>query len=183
MQAEDVRVNDTLLMVNGTNVTINSIYQVEDNVPTYNLGLENSMLMYIAENILVHYLKPPSILLKLPSDDGDNNPSSHSINLSGNPQSSPTEGVMDRIVLRFNLPPVAKITISSSRGTTMTFDGSSSYDLDGAIMSYEWDFGDGTNSTMINPTYTYTVPGEYTVILTVTDNRGAKDTDTNTIYC
>ncbi len=33
--------------------------------------------------------------------------------------------------------------------------------------SYAWDFGDGGTSTLPNPSHTYTVPGEYTVSLTV----------------
>ncbi|MDA0196352.1 MAG: PKD domain-containing protein [Bacteroidetes bacterium] len=32
--------------------------------------------------------------------------------------------------------------------------------------SYEWDFGDGVTSTLISPTYTYEIPGDYTVTLT-----------------
>jgi len=38
----------------------------------------------------------------------------------------------------------------------------------GAPVSYRWDFGDGGTSTAVHPTRTYTVPGEYSVILTAT---------------
>ncbi len=38
----------------------------------------------------------------------------------------------------------------------------------GDIQSYAWDFGDGNTSTDVNPAYTYTTPGTYTVTLTVT---------------
>lgn len=41
-----------------------------------------------------------------------------------------------------------------------------------------WDFGDGTTSTAINPTHTYTVGGIYTVTLTVTNSLG---TDNHTL--
>jgi len=34
---------------------------------------------------------------------------------------------------------------------------------------WEWDFGDGSTSTVQNPTHTYTAQGEYTVTLKVTD--------------
>ena len=47
----------------------------------------------------------------------------------------------------------------------------------GSITSWEWDFGDGSTSTMQNPTHTYTDPGTYTVSLTVT---GPEGSDTNT---
>jgi PKD repeat protein len=34
---------------------------------------------------------------------------------------------------------------------------------------WQWDFGDGSYSTLQNPVYTYNTPGRYTVTLTVTD--------------
>jgi len=37
-------------------------------------------------------------------------------------------------------------------------------------MNYYWDFGNGSSSTLINPIHTYTVPGTYTVCLTVVDS-------------
>ena len=40
-------------------------------------------------------------------------------------------------------------------------------------MTYHWDFGDGTNSAMQNPTHTYLSSGEYTVSLTVTNQFGS----------
>ncbi len=39
----------------------------------------------------------------------------------------------------------------------------------GAIL-YSWNLGDGTTSTVANPTHTYADPGVYTVTLTITDN-------------
>lgn len=52
------------------------------------------------------------------------------------------------------------------------FNGSGSNDLDGSIVSYEWDFGDGTNATGVSPTHIYTAAGTYTVTLTVVDDDG-----------
>ena len=57
----------------------------------------------------------------------------------------------------------------------MIFDGSQSYDMDGDIVSWYWDFGDGTNKTGETVTYIYSSPGSYKVILTVTDDDGAMD--------
>jgi len=53
---------------------------------------------------------------------------------------------------------------------TVSFDGSQSTSPNGDIVSYEWDFGDGTTSQEKETSHTYTSPGEYTVTLTVTDN-------------
>lgn len=44
------------------------------------------------------------------------------------------------------------------------------------ILSYEWDFGDGTTSTLQNPTHTYNTNGTYTVKLITSNNQGCKDT-------
>ena len=59
------------------------------------------------------------------------------------------------------------------RGEVIHFDASESYDLDGAIVSYFWDFGDGTNSTDVTVDHAYAEDGNYTVTLTVMDDDGA----------
>lgn len=52
------------------------------------------------------------------------------------------------------------------------FTGSGT-DPDGAIVSYSWSFGDGTaNSSLQSPSHTYTMAGNFTAVLTVTDNGG-----------
>ncbi|MGD9404235.1 MAG: PKD domain-containing protein [Anaerolineae bacterium] len=63
----------------------------------------------------------------------------------------------------------------------ITFDGSASYDSDsGEIVSYEWDFGDGSTGSGTMPQHTYTVDGIYTVSLTVSDDEGASNTNSTT---
>jgi len=81
-----------------------------------------------------------------------------------------------------NQPPVADPDgpYTGTEGTPLTFDGSGSYDSDGSIVSYEWDFGDGNTGTGVSPTHTYALEGTYTVTLTVTDNDAATDTKTTT---
>ncbi len=56
-----------------------------------------------------------------------------------------------------------------------------STDSDGSIVSWNWDFGDGSNSTEQNPVYIYSAAGSYTVILTVTDDQGATGNDSQTV--
>jgi PKD repeat protein len=72
LEAENARVNDTLLGINGSNITITSIYQVTKHIPTYNLGLNSTTLLYFAEDIAVHHLKPTSIALKNSRGSGKN---------------------------------------------------------------------------------------------------------------
>jgi len=50
---------------------------------------------------------------------------------------------------------------------------STATDADGTIVSYAWDFGDGSSSTAANPSHTYTTAGTYTARFTATDDRGA----------
>jgi PKD repeat protein len=61
--------------------------------------------------------------------------------------------------------------------TTVTFNGTGSSDNVG-IVSYEWDFGDGTIGTGVTVTHTYTTEGTYIVTLTVKDAAGNWDRDT-----
>jgi VCBS repeat-containing protein len=49
------------------------------------------------------------------------------------------------------------------------------------IVSWSWDLGDGTTSTVENPLHTYNLQGTYTVTLTVTEPDGDSDTATTTI--
>jgi len=65
-------------------------------------------------------------------------------------------------------------------GTPVQFNGSGSFDGDGFITAYSWNFGDGTSGTGSTPTHTYAAAGLYTVTLTVTDNDGLTGTATST---
>ncbi|MCK5603270.1 right-handed parallel beta-helix repeat-containing protein, partial [Candidatus Pacearchaeota archaeon] len=64
-------------------------------------------------------------------------------------------------------------------GDIVIFSGIGSWDLDGWIVNYTWDFGDGSFGYGMNVTHTYSVEGIYNVTLTVTDNDGFTGTD----YC
>ena len=73
-----------------------------------------------------------------------------------------------------NKPPVAAFGSTCTAGGC-SFDGSGSSDPDGSIVSYSWDFGDGSAAgTGIAPSHAYTATGTYTATLTVTDNSGAQ---------
>ena len=49
-------------------------------------------------------------------------------------------------------------------------------------LSYSWDFGDGTTSTLANPTHSYTALGSYTVVLTASAGICGSDAETKTSY-
>ena len=59
--------------------------------------------------------------------------------------------------------------------TAISFNNLSTENNGTAIVSYLWDFGDGTYSNAFEPTHTYTNPGVYTVRLTVTNSCNCSD--------
>ena len=67
-------------------------------------------------------------------------------------------------------------------GAPVSFDASASRDANGRIVSYRWDFGDGSVQTHTSPvtTHTYLLPGTYTVTLRVSGQGGPNDTGTAT---
>ncbi|MBN2065965.1 MAG: PKD domain-containing protein [Candidatus Thermoplasmatota archaeon] len=66
-------------------------------------------------------------------------------------------------------------------GVKVTFNGSISYDEDGTITNYTWDFGDGNVSYIANPVHFFGANGSYDVNLTVQDNEGANNSYNDTI--
>ena len=95
-------------------------------------------------------------------------------------------GVMSEdtsIVNVLNRVPKADFTFSPSNisieDVVNITDASS--DSDGTIISWAWDFGDGTTSKAKNPYHAYSQKGEYRVRLTVMDNDDAKSSITKTL--
>ena len=82
-----------------------------------------------------------------------------------------------------NRPPVANAgpDQSATVGQVVTFDGSRSHDPDDdPIVSYKWQFGDGTIGKGVNPTHTYlnpSPPGGYVVTLIVRDGLARSSPD------
>jgi uncharacterized repeat protein (TIGR01451 family) len=85
-----------------------------------------------------------------------------------------------------NLPPVADVggPYIGTVGEPITFDGTGSYDLDGTIVSYEWDLdGDGVTDDATGPTpsMTWSTPYSGIIRLAVTDDDGEIDIDETTL--
>ncbi len=63
-------------------------------------------------------------------------------------------------------------------GNPMQFLDSTTTTAPATLISWDWDFGDGTISTAQNPVHIYNLPGTYSVTLVAEDNYGCRDTST-----
>jgi PKD repeat protein len=82
-----------------------------------------------------------------------------------------------------NQPPLVTFSFTPANpkvNEPVEFDASGSTD-DGEIVRYEWDFGDGQTGEGKTATHTYKAAGTFTVKLTLTDDRGAKNSLSRTI--
>ncbi len=75
-----------------------------------------------------------------------------------------------------NQPPRVKTALPRRvcPNDTVTFDGASSEDIDGQLVRYQWDFGDGQTAEGETVTYAFSKPGRYPVSLSVTDDSGVQ---------
>jgi PKD repeat protein len=96
----------------------------------------------------------------------------------------PNTGSASTAVTLQDRPPIASFTSTPSSAptaTTIKFDGTASYDLDGTVVSYSWAFGDGATGTGSILTHSYSPAKTYTVTLTVTDNGGVTGSTTSQV--
>jgi len=98
--------------------------------------------------------------------------------LEGTQYSYNQASVSDGTALRFsqhyfNKAPVADVggPYASTRLTPAVFDGSKSSDPEGAMLTYAWDFGDGTTGSGVSPAHQYTSLGNFNVSLVVSDGK------------
>ena len=88
------------------------------------------------------------------------------------------------VIADTNTAPTAVISSSTTSGTgplIVSFNGTDSFDNDGSIALYSWNFGDGNTATGSLVNYTYTAAGSYNAVLTVTDDGGKTSSATMTI--
>lgn len=74
------------------------------------------------------------------------------------------------VLLAPQVAPTAS-TVSGTFPLPVSFAANAT-DADGTVVSHFWDFGNGTNSLLPNPTGTYTCPGAYTASPSVVDDDG-----------
>ncbi len=82
-----------------------------------------------------------------------------------------------------NDAPVPSFTATPSTGNSplnVSFNAGASFDADGSIVSYAWDFGDGGTATGVTTSHVFAI-GVRTVTLTVTDNNGATASTIRTV--
>jgi mono/diheme cytochrome c family protein len=102
----------------------------------------------------------------------------YSAGLSTNANSNPTGDGVANIATAVTVssaapqPPTAVIhaPLTAPVGVTVSFDGSASYDPDGIVNQYAWNFGDGSTANGAHVINSYATAGVYTVTLTVTDS-------------
>jgi len=104
--------------------------------------------------------------------------------VSENSDYSAVMGSPHTLTSQFNCIPSASFTFSPTDNIRILdnihfYDGSR--DLDGTIISWIWDFGDGYTSTDQNPTHKYQAKGTYVVNLVVADDRDASATASQSI--
>jgi PKD repeat protein len=110
---------------------------------------------------------------QLQVSDGVNTSSSAALTITATNSSGPA-----------NQTPVAVASAAPSSGVAplaVSFSSAGSSDPEGATLSYNWTFGDGTSSTLANATHTYINAGSYTAFLTVSDGTNARASSNLTI--
>ncbi len=118
---------------------------------------------------------PQTTPLPTPSDSDSTNPQT-----PGQTSNQTDSDTSDSTPGSDNTKPVANAGPDQTvaEGTRVTLDASASSDNVG-ILSYSWKFTDGTAKTLegINPSYTFSAPGVYTITLSVKDALGNEATD------
>ena len=95
-----------------------------------------------------------------------------------------SESLTVTILTSTKKPPVAVISAPDVAlvNQTISLDASHSSDPDGTIVNYTWNFGDGNIGYGVAVTHSYSLPGNYTITLIVTDNDNLVNSTTHTIW-
>ncbi|KYK22633.1 hypothetical protein AYK25_02420 [Thermoplasmatales archaeon SM1-50] len=89
------------------------------------------------------------------------------------------------VMIYVNAPPIADLGfeyLTIPLGIPWTFNGSNSYDPDGYIVNYTWDFDNGDVGYGMSIDYMYWISGTFLVTLTVMDDNGAIDDDSGVVF-
>jgi PKD repeat protein len=112
------------------------------------------------------------------------NPGTYTVTLTVTNSLGLTSAPVTHQVAIVDESPTASFTVNTpsvATGQTAAFNAVASSDPDGSIVTYAWNFGDGTTGLGASPTHAYTKPGVYTVTLGVVDSSGHMSTTAHTI--
>jgi PKD repeat protein len=143
-------------------------YDLDGTIVSYEWGFGDGIVVTETDPITSHVYDDDgvyTVTLTVTDDDGATN------------STSITKTILNRL-------PTASFTQNATTinvGEAIRFDASHSFDPDGDIVEYFWDFGDGTNDTGMTVDHVYTEGGNYTVTLTVTDDDGSTATESSEI--
>ena len=103
-------------------------------------------------------------------------PGTRTVRLSATlPDANDGCGTIDtRRIVTVNAPPAPVIDAPDriAAGALVLFDAGASADPDGAVTTFDWDFGDGATANGVQAQHRFATPGSYRVRLAVTDDAG-----------
>ena len=160
--------------LNEIQVWIYNVGNVSSNVTSFVLMTYGNSSVNLTKTVFIGAVNKTVVPINITLPE---NATDFILNITVNPGHSVNESNYsnDELVVNFTVlhRPVAKFSAEPSSGyapLNVLFNASNSYDPDGTIVSYAWNFGDGTNGTGKVVSHRYSKAGTYTVTLTVTDN-------------
>ena len=111
----------------------------------------------------------------------------YTVSLTVTDEKGATARASETIEVVFSTPPIADFSVLSTEGRRLPHSLENlrfldeSYDEDGPLQSWAWDFGDGNASDIQSPSHVYSKPGTYQVRLTIVDRQGERDESTQSI--
>jgi PKD repeat protein len=151
-------------------ITFNASFSLDQdgNIVSYNWSFGDGNISNTSEVVITHSYSSVgnyTVNLTVTDDEGATNTTSQEL----------------QVCLK---PPIATFTCSPPNpvvNETVTFNASESYDPNGVVTTYQFEFGDGTKGTGEVVTHAYSSVGTYTVNLSLTDNEGATNRTSKTI--
>ena len=91
-----------------------------------------------------------------------------------------TDTLKKNAYIKIQLPKITFTNLPDSGCAPFTKAFNASISSLDSVVSYAWDFGDGTTSTIASPTHSFSSPGSYTIKLTITTAEGCTASATST---
>jgi heat shock protein HslJ len=150
-------------ITNNDSIIINDLIQTEAACKNNVLADQEKTMLSVLSNVRTYYVIGQSLQILGP--DGV-------LNFFAQPVNRPEQ----------ILPPTAKITAPTQANVKKNVHFSAAKSTAQVpIVSYRWDFGDGSRGNGIEVDHVYTKPGTYFIQMTVTDQRNYRDSDSMNI--